>query len=83
MFYVGGCAVLVVALCCCQAQIGSCAGFLFFCLGLMFMFFDLVVVIWGFLFVCPMIFCSIFINDSIDLGFFVCLFAKKNYEFEG
>ena len=42
--------------------------FLVFCLGLIFMFFDSVVVIWGFLF---------------SSGFFLCLFAKKIYGFEG
>ena len=52
-------------------------GFLLFCLDLIFMFFDSVVVIWGFLFVFPVVFCSIFINDSIDLGFLcVCLPRK-------
>ena len=44
------------------------AGFLFFCLGLIFMFFDLMVVIWGFFF---------------PVGFFLCFFAKKIYGFEG
>ena len=45
------------------------ARFLFFCLGLIFMFFDSVVVIWGFFF--------------FKWVFFLCLFAKKIYGFEG
>ena len=41
--------------------------FLLFCLGLIFMFFDSVVVIWGF----------------FSSGIFLYLFAKKIYGFEG
>ena len=43
------------------------AGFLFFCLGLIFMFFDSMVVIWGFFF---------FFFSS---GFFFCVFLPRKF----